>query len=133
MSPRSSSRALFFGPAALVATGAVSVLTGFVPIAGAILLLVGVGLLAARGSNIAQSLRTPASDRNVRRRRLLISAACAVLFGASVIGYMIAIGDDHIGDGALLAYNAVGVPSMIGTLVFLIAGLLAPRSQKSTV
>ncbi len=82
---------------------------------------------------IARSLRTPAPDRNVRRQRLLISAARAVVFVASVIGYMVAVGgDDDIGGEVLLAYNAVGVPSMIAAVAFLIAGLLAPRRQTPT-
>lgn len=133
MSSRSSSFMLLFGPLALAVTGAASILAGIVPIAGLVLVLSGIGLLAARRSNIAQSLRTPAPDRHVRRQRLLISAACAVVFVASLIGYMVAVGgDDDIGGGVLIAYNAVGVPSMVAAVAFLIAGLLAPRRQTPT-
>lgn len=129
MSTRSSSLTLFLGPIALAVAGAASILSGIVPLAGLVLVLAGVGLLAARRSNIAHSLRTPAPDRNVRRQRLLISAVCTAVFVVSLIGYIIAIGDDHIGGGALVAYNAVGVPSMIAAVAFLIAGLLSPRHQ----
>lgn len=132
MSTRSSSLTLLLAPAALVAAGALSIIGGIAPIVGAIVLLAGVALLAARSSDIARSLRAPAPDRNLRRRRLLISAACAVVFAASLIGYMVAIGDDEIGGGALVVYNAVGVPAMIGAVTFLIAGLLAPRHHAPT-
>lgn len=130
MSTRSSSLTLLFIPAALAVAGAASILTGIAPIAGLVLLLFGVGLLAVRRSDIARSLRIPTPGRNQRRTRLLISAACAIVFVASIIGYMVAIGgDDDIDGGVLVAYNAIGVPSMIAAVGFLIAGLLAPRQQ----
>ena len=44
----------------------------------------------------------------------------------------VAIGDDEIGGGALVVYNAVGVPAMIGAVAFLIAGVLAPRHRAPT-
>lgn len=130
MSTRSSSVTLLFVPAALAIAGAASVLSGVAPIAGLVLLLFGIGLLAVRRSDIARSLRTSTPGRNQRRTRLLISAACAIVFIASIIGYMIAIGrDEGIDGGVLVAYNAIGVLAMIAAVGFLIAGLLAPRQQ----
>ena len=132
MSTRSSSFTLLFGPVALAVAGAASILTGIEPIAGLVLVLAGVGLLGARRSTIARSLRTPTPDRNVRRQRLLISAASAVVCVVSLIGYMNYVGGDDVNGGVLLAYNAVGVPSMIAAVAFLIAGLLVPRRQTAT-
>ena len=132
MSTRSSSFTLLFGPIALAVAGAASILTGIVPIAGLVLVLAGVGLLGGRRSTIARSLRTPTPDRNVRRQRLLISAASAVVCVVSLIGYMNYVGGDDVNGGVLLAYNAVGVPSMIAAVAFLIAGLLVPRRQTAT-
>ena len=128
MSARSTSVSLVVVPASAGTVGAVSVVTGVVPLAGLALLVLAAAFLVVRSSHLVRALRVP-SERNLRRNRLTIALGCGVVFAASIIGYLIAISDENVGGGTLIAWNAIGVPAMIGSIVFLIAGLLTPKAQ----
>jgi hypothetical protein len=99
-----------------------SLLIGLYP--GMVLLLAGLGLAVAQRSTLAQAIRTP--DTNRRRRRLTIGAVLAVVFVSSFTAYMALIGDTWTVRETVLA--AIGTIAMIGAPVFLVAGLLTPRS-----
>lgn len=108
----------------LAAGGVVSVLTGVGP--GLVLLVAAIVLAVTQRSTLARAIRTP--DSNRRRRRLGIAAVLALVCVASIASYTRDLSDDHISGASLLVHNAVGVPAMVGAIVFLIAGLLTPRA-----
>lgn len=104
----------------LAVGGAVGVLTGLYP--GIVPFIVAFGLAVAQRSTLARAIRTPDSHR--RRRRLDIAAVLAVVFLASYVS--LSSKDRWAGGEQMLI--AIGVPAMVGAVVFLIAGLLTPRS-----
>jgi hypothetical protein len=122
MNERHSAASLNIGIALLASGGVLSLLLGLYP--GMVLLLAGLGLAVAQRSTLAQAIRTP--DSNRRRRRLGIGAILAVVFVSSFAAYMALIGDTWTVRETVLA--AVGTIAMIGAPIFLIAGLLTPRS-----
>lgn len=108
----------------LAAGGVMSVLTGLYP--GMVLLAGALALGVAQRSTLARAIRTP--DSNRRRRRLATAAILTLVFLASIASFSQAISDDDISSASLLVHNAIGVPAMLGAVVFLIAGLLTPRT-----
>lgn len=111
----------------LAGAGVLSVLTGFYP--GMVLLVAALGLAVAKRSTLARAIRTPDSSR--RRRRLGIAAILTAFFVTSYAVYLQVLGDEWTIRETLLA--AVGTIAMIGAIVFLIAGLLTPRSSTSAI
>ncbi len=124
MSEKRSATTLYLAITLLASGGVFSVLIGLNP--GVVLLLAALVLAIAQRSTIARAIRTPDSDR--RRRRLGIAAILALVFGASIVGYALALSDDEISTASLLIFNAIGVPAMVGAVMFLIAGLLTPKA-----
>jgi hypothetical protein len=108
----------------LAAGGVMSVLTGLYP--GLVLLLGALALAVAQRSTLARAIRTP--DSNRRRRRLATAAVLTLVFLASIASFSQAISDEDISGTSLVVHNAIGVPAMIGAVVFLIVGLLTPRT-----
>lgn len=108
----------------LAAGGVLSFLTGFGP--GIILLTAAVVVAIAQRGALARSIRTP--DSNRRRRRLGTAAALAVICAASIVSYLNAVSDSDVSGTSLVVHNAIGVPTMIGAVVYLIAGLLTPKA-----
>ena len=108
----------------LAAAGILSVLSGLYP--GALLLIAAVALAVAQRTALGRAIRTP--DSNRRRRRLGAAAILAAIFIAAVLSYMRAIGMEHISGTSLVLHNAIGIPAMVGAIIFLIAGLCTPRT-----
>jgi hypothetical protein len=107
----------------LATAGVVSLLTGVYP--GLVLLLAALVLAIAQRGTLARAIRTP--DSNRRRRRLTTAAVLGVVFAASYGTYLLVIGDTWTLRETVLA--AIGTPAMFGAVVYLIAGLLTPRSS----
>ena len=108
----------------LAALGVVGVLAGL-PFLGLALLVIVGSLIAANRSRLARGIRTPDTSR--RHHRLALAALFAGGFGASVMAFALAISDGEVGTWGLLLPNVAGMLSLVGTLWFLIAGLLTPR------
>jgi hypothetical protein len=125
MSEQHSATTLNVTVTLLAAAGIMSVLAGLYP--GALLLVAAVVVAVAQRSTLARAIRTP--DSNRRRRRLGTAAILGVVFLAAMASYMRAIGEEHVSGTSLVLHNAIGVPSMVGALVFLIAGLLTPKAS----
>ena len=106
----------------LVAGGVMSILTGQYP--GMVLLAGALALAVAQRSTLARAIRTP--DSNRRRRRLGTAAVLTLVFLASIVSLFSASKDRWAGGEQMLI--AIGVPAMVGAIVFLIAGLLTPRT-----
>ena len=108
----------------LAAAGVLSVLAGLYP--GVLLLLAAVVVAVAQRSTLAHAIRTP--DSNRRRRRLTTAAILTVVFVGAMASYLRAVGEEHVSGTSLVLHNAIGVPSMVGAIVFLVAGLLTPKA-----
>lgn len=109
----------------LVAGGLASFLTGMYP--GFLLFLAAIVLAVAQRSKLARALRTP--DTSARQRRLRIGAILGVVFVVTYSAYLALIGDSWTIRETVLAL--IGTTAMIGCPVFLIAGLLTPKSPTS--
>ncbi|SRR6266545_3726525 len=114
------------GIALATIAGVLSVLSGLY--VGAVLLLVAAGLTVARRGTLARAIRTPVGNR--RRNRLAIGSGLALIAGAAIVSYGQAISDNEISGTSLFVHNVIGVPAMIGSVIFLIAGLLTPRAGR---
>lgn len=109
----------------LAAGGVLGVLTGIYP--GLVLLLAALALAVSQRSTLARAIRTP--DSNRRRRRLGTAGLLTVVFLASFVSLFNASKDRWAGGEQMLI--AIGVPAMVGAVVFLIAGLLTPKTPNS--
>lgn len=109
----------------LAVGGVLSVLVGLYP--GAVLLVAAGVVAVAQHSTLARAIRTPSSNR--RRRRLRTAAILALVSLAAMVSYIRAVGDEDVGGTSLVVHNAIGVPAMVGAVVFLIAGLLTPKAS----
>jgi hypothetical protein len=107
----------------LAAAGVMSFLTGFGP--GIVLLAAAAVVGIAQRGRLARSIRTPDADR--RRRRLRTAAVLALINAAAIVSYLNAVSDSNVSGTSLVVHNAIGVPTMIGAIVYLIAGLLTPK------
>lgn len=108
----------------LVTGGVLSLLMGLGP--GLVLPLAAVVLAIAQRSTLARAIRTP--DTNRRRRRLATAAVLALIFAASYIAFLNLVDDTWTLRDTLLA--AVGTPAMIASPIYLIAGLLTPKTPR---
>ncbi|HET9442239.1 MAG TPA: hypothetical protein VFO65_02880 [Acidimicrobiales bacterium] len=124
MSEHHSDTAVVVGLTLLVTGGVLGLLTG-VP-AGLVLLPLAAALAVVRRSALARSLRTTAGGR--RHRRLVTAAVLGVVCLASAASYLVAVADPDVSGASLVLHNAVGVPTMVGALAFLVAGRLTPRT-----
>lgn len=125
MTDQHSATTLNVALALLASGGALSLLTGVYP--GAVLLVVAVVLAVAQRGTLARAIRTP--DSNRRRRRLGTAAFLGVVFVATMVSYMRAVGEEHVSGASLVVHNAIGVPAMVGAIVFLVVGVFTPRTS----
>lgn len=109
----------------LLVLGVASPMIGL-PWVGPVLILAGIGLGIANRGRLARAIRTPDSSR--RTRRLRMSALSAGVFAAAVVGYGFVISDEEVSTLGLLLPSLVGTAALSGAVLFLVAGLLTPRS-----
>lgn len=79
---------------------------------------------------LARAIRTPGTNR--RRKRFGIAAVLALICAAALFSYYADLSDEKISSASLLIHNAIGVPAMIGAIVYLIVGLLTPRVPRNS-
>lgn len=113
--------------AALVVAGALVLAGG--AWTGLILLVVALLIAGSQRSTLARALQTP--DRARRRRRLGTAAMLAVVFLGAMGSYLNDIDDDHISSTSLMVHTVVGLSAIIGSAVFLVAGLTSARTTNS--
>lgn len=112
--------------ALLTTAGAASLLTGAYP--GALLLLVAGAFGVSHRGSLARAVRVP--DSGLRRRRFVTAAVLATVFVICYLLFLVTVGDTWNGGETALALT--GTTSMIGSGVYLVAGLLTPRSPGVT-
>jgi ABC-type Na+ efflux pump permease subunit len=122
MNDQHSATTLNVGIALLAAGGVLGVLTDLYP--GLVLLVAALALAVAQRNTLARAIRT--ADSNRRRRRLRIAAVLALVCVASFVAYYRLIGDEWTARETVL--TAIGTFAMVGAIIFLIVGLLTPRS-----
>jgi len=113
----------------LTAAGVLSFMTDLYAgqgLVGLVLLLAAVVLAMTQRSTLARAIRTP--DTNRRRRRLATAAVLALIFAASYIAFVNLIGDSWTLRETLL--TAIGTSAMIAAAIYLIAGLLTPKTPR---
>lgn len=125
MTEQHSATTINVGIALLASGGVLSLLTGLYP--GGLLLVAAVVLAVVQRGTLARALRTPDSTR--RRRRLGTAAFLGVVFVAATVSYMRAVAEEDVSGASLVIHNAIGVPAMVGAIVFLVVGLLTPRTS----
>jgi len=106
-----------------VAGGIASFLTGVGP-PSLILFAVALVLAVTQRSALSRALRTPNS--NLRRRRLQTATSLGDIFVLTYGLFTLTVGDSWTITDTLLAL--VGTPAMIAAPLFLLAGLLTPRT-----
>jgi hypothetical protein len=112
--------------AALSALGVAAVFMGL-PFLGLALMVIAATLAGANRSRLALAIRTPDTPR--RHHRLVLAGLCVAGFAASVMAFMVVVSDGTAGTWGLLLPSVAGTLSIAGTLWFLIAGILTPRTQ----
>lgn len=126
MNPDRTTTAVLYVGALLAIPAAALVMLGFYPAA----ILFGVILVVAlaQRSRLARSLRT--GSAHTRRRSLLTAAALALFAVATLaIGMADVSGEDPWPVGRVIAYNLVFFAAIVGSIAFLIAGLVARKSD----
>ena len=108
---------------ALLTLGGVATLTMDNRI-GIVLLVAGLALGLTQRSALASSFRVPHSS--LRRKRLRTAGVLAGIFVLSYGIFVLTVGDSWTITDTLLAL--IGTPAMIAAPLFLLAGLLTPRS-----
>jgi hypothetical protein len=126
MSEKTSAITLSLTIGVLTLSGVAILLAGLGRYGGLLLLAAAFAVAFSQRSALARAIRTPGSER--RRRRLTIAGILAVIFALSVMSYLHDLNDDTISGLSLTAHNAIGAPSMLGAVGFLVAGLLTPRT-----
>lgn len=91
---------------------------------GLILFAVAIVLAVTQRTTLSRALRVPNS--NLRRRRLQTAAALGATFVLTYVTFLLTVGDSWTITDTLLAL--VGTPAMIAAPLFLLAGLLTPRT-----
>ena len=89
-----------------------------------ILFAVAIVLAVTQRTTLSRALRVPNS--NLRRRRLQTAAALGATFVLTYVTFLLTVGDSWTITDTLLAL--VGTPAMIAAPLFLLAGLLTPRT-----
>lgn len=91
---------------------------------GIVLLIAGLALGLTQRSALAASFRVP--DTSLRRKRLRTAAVLGGIFVLSYATFVLTVGDSWTITDTLLAL--LGTPAMIAAPLFLLAGLLTPRT-----
>ena len=113
----------------LALAGFATLAVGAWPISLALLTVAAVILVSQR-SALARSLHPRGPNR--RRRHLLVGAIVAIaVFAGLVAAYLADIGDERVGNGALMVYNVAGLVSLVTAVVLTVVGLRT-RDQTST-
>jgi hypothetical protein len=113
----------------LALAGFATLAVGAWPISLALLTVAAVILVSQR-SALARSLHPRGPNR--RRRHLLVGAIVAIaVFAGLVAAYLADIGDERVGNGALMVYNVVGLLSLLSAVVLTVVGLRT-HDQTST-
>lgn len=128
MSEQKSAVTINITIAVLVAGAMLAMATGFYPITPLLLIAALVLAFVQRGA-LARAIRTP--DNNRRRNRFVTAAVLATICIVAWFSFLNAVGDDEISTASLLIHNAIGVPAMIGAIVYLIVGLFTPRETRT--
>jgi peptidoglycan/LPS O-acetylase OafA/YrhL len=129
MSEQKSAVTINVALAVLVAGAMLAMATGFYPITPVLLITALVLAFVQRGA-LARAIRTPGTNR--RRNRFVTAAVLMIVVVINWFSFLNAVSDDEISTTSLLIYNAIGVPAMIGAVVYLIVGLLTPRVPRTT-
>ena len=129
MSEQKSATTINVTLAVLVVGAMLALGSGFYPITPVLLVIALVVAFVQRGA-LARAIRTPGTNR--RRNRLGVAVVLAVIFLAAIFSYMNDLGDEKISTASLLIHNAVGVPAMIGAILYFIVGLLTPPVPRNT-
>lgn len=86
------------------------------------LIAVALVIVVSQRSALARSLHPEGPNR--RRRHLLAGAVAAIaVFACLAAAYLFDIGDEHVGNGALVVYNVVGLLSLLSAVVLTVVGL----------
>ena len=113
----------------LVAAGVVGLVTDFYPSIVPLVLALALGI--GQRSTLSKAIRTP--DSNRRRRRLVTGGVLAAVFAASYAAWeAVAWNDNGKWTISMTLLMLIGIPAMFGAPVYLIAGLLTPRSPHSS-
>ena len=107
----------------IAAGGLASLMTGVGP-PSLLLFAVAIVLAVSQWSTLSRAIRVPNSNR--RRRRLQTAAALGGIFVLTYVTFLLTVGDSWTITDTLLAL--VGTPALIAAPLFLIAGLLTPRT-----
>lgn len=108
----------------LAAVGVLTVLTDLLPAPiGLLALVAALALGVAQRSTLARAIRIP--DSNRRRRRLGTAGVLAVVFLSSFVF----VTSRERWAGGEQALIAIGTLASVGAIVFLVVGLLTPRTR----
>lgn len=110
----------------LAAGGLVGLLTDFYP--GIVPLVLALAFGIGQRSTLSQAIRTP--DSNRRRHRLVTGGILAAVFVVCYIAFNLLIGESWTIRETLLCL--IGTPAMFGAIVYVIAGLLTPKSPHNS-
>lgn len=94
-----------------------------------VLLVLGLAVGLTQRSALASSFRVP--DSSLRRKRLRISAVLGLVFAVSYATFLLTVGESWTITDTALAL--IGTSAMVGAPLFLVAGLLTPRTPDAAV
>jgi hypothetical protein len=126
MKPRHATTAITWSIVLLAAAGAASILTVVYPgrlLLGGLFIVAAAALAGAQWSSLARAIRV--RDTALRHRRLRTAAVLAAVFIACYGGFVATVGDAWTGRETVL--TVIGTASLVGAVIYLIAGLLTPR------
>ena len=128
MSEHSSTTTINTALVVLSVGGSISLFTDFYPFA-VLFWIAAIMLTFVQRGALARAIRTPVTNR--RRNRLGKAGVLTLIFAAALFSYFADLNDNKISTASLLLHNAIGVPAMIGAIVYHIVGLLTPRMARN--
>ncbi|MEO8162803.1 MAG: hypothetical protein ABI590_03400 [Ilumatobacteraceae bacterium] len=129
MSEEKSAATINLALAVLSVGGMLALTTGIYPIT-VVFWIAAIALAFVQRGALARAIRTPSTNR--RRKRIRIAAVLSLVCAAALFSYFVDLNDEKISTASLLIHNAIGNTAMIGAIVYLIAGLLTPRSSATS-